>query len=767
MLTAVASGFVLAIFTPLVRRISSPAGGWILASLPAILVAYFLAQASGIWTGAVVLAIHPWAPALGISLNFRLDGLSLLFALLITGIGATVLVYSGRYLRDRARLGRLYALLLFFMASMLGLVLAENLLLLYVFWELTSISSYLLIGFEHERPEARSAALQALLVTALGGLCLLAGVVLLGRMGGSFEISALLAQGDAIRAHALYPAALSLILIGAFTKSAQFPFHFWLPNAMEAPTPVSAYLHAATMVKAGVYLLARLNPVLGGTGDWTAAVMVVGAVTMVGGAVLGLNKTDLKQILAYSTVSVLGMLVFLIGLGTPVAIEAMMVYLVAHGLYKGALFLTAGAVEHEAGTRDITKLGALQEFMPVTACAAGLAALSMAGLPPLLGFIGKELLYDSVLQAPAYEGLLTVAAVTAGALLFVLAAAAGFRPFFGRAGHVRRGVHEAAFSLWVGPLLLGAGGLALGLAPALMNAPARSAVLAIAPTVTAPVELALFHGLTPALFLSVVSVGGGLALYTLHGRLVVGGQRLGPLAEWGPASMYDRAVDALNRLAAIQTGLLQSGYLRHYLQVVIVTTVVLVGTAIVRWAALPQLVGSSGPYFHEAVLAVAIIAATITAVRTSSRLTSVAALGVVGVGVSLIFALFGAPDLAMTQLTVETLTVILLVLVMYHLPDFGVFGPRRHRLRIFAVSAAGGITMALLVLTAASLQYAPPISAYYIENSYTKAHGRNIVDIILTDFRSLDTLGEITVVAVSAAGVWAILCLRSGKGRRK
>ncbi len=581
MLTAVASGFVLAIFTPLVRRISSPAGGWILSSLPAILAAYFLAQASGIWTGGVILANHPWAPALGISLNFRLDGLSLLFALLITGIGATVLVYSGRYLRDRSRLGRLYALLLFFMASMLGLVLAENLLLLYVFWELTSVSSYLLIGFEHERPRARSAALQSLLVTALGGLCLLAGVVLLGRMGGSFEISALLAQGDAIRAHALYPAALSLILIGAFTKSAQFPFHFWLPNAMEAPTPVSAYLHAATMVKAGVYLLARLSPVLGGTGDWTAAVMVVGAVTMVGGAVLALNKTDLKQILAYSTVSVLGILVFLTGLGTPVAIEAMMVYLVAHGLYKGALFLTAGAVEHEAGTRDITKLGALQKSMPVTACAAALAALSMAGLPPLLGFIGKELLYDSVLQAPRYEGLLTLAAVTAGALLFVLAAAAGFRPFFSRASHVRRDVHEAAFSLWVGPLLLGVGSLALGLTPSLMNAPVRSAVLAIAPAVTAPVELALFHGLTPALFLSIVSAGGGLALYALHGRLVVAGQRLGPLAEWGPASMYDRAVDALNRFAVTQTGLLQSGYLRHYLQVVIATTVVLVGTAIV------------------------------------------------------------------------------------------------------------------------------------------------------------------------------------------
>lgn len=300
-----------------------------------------------------------------------------------------------------------------------------------------------------------------------------------------------------------------------------------------------------------------------------------------------------------------------------------------------------------------------------------------------------------------------------------------------------------------------------------MSAPVRSAALAIAPAATAPVDLALFQGVSPALLLSVVSAGGGLALYSLHGRFVVAGEALEPLAQWGPASIYDRAVGALNRIAVAQTGLLQTGYLRHYMQIVIVTTVVLVIAGIVRWAALPQLVGPIGPQFHEAVLAIAIIMATIFAVRSTSRLAAVAALGVVGIGVSLIFALFGAPDLAMTQLTVETLIVILLVLVMYHLPDFGVFGPRRYRLRNLIVSAAGGITMTLLVLTVASVQYAPPISAYYVENSYTLAHGRNIVNVIITDFRALDTLGETTVVAVSAAGVWAILRLRSRKGLPK
>ncbi|MGE5571040.1 MAG: putative monovalent cation/H+ antiporter subunit A [Rhodospirillales bacterium] len=767
MLTAVASGFVLAILVALVRRTSSPAAGWFLAALPAVLAAYFFSQASRVWSDGAILEHNSWAPGMGIALDFRLDGLSLLFALLITVIGAAVLVYSGKYLRNRARLGRFYGLLLFFMASMLGVVLAGNLLLLYVFWELTSISSYLLIGFENERAAARSAALQALLVAVLGGLCLLAGIVLLGNIGGSFDITALLGRGDAIRAHALYPAALSLVLIGAFTKSAQFPFHFWLPKAMEAPTPVSAYLHAATMVKAGVYLLARLNPAMGGTGAWTAAVVAVGVVTMVGGAILALNKRDLKQILAYSTVSVLGMLVFLIGLGTPLALHAMAVYLVAHGLYKGALFLTAGAVEHETGTRDIGKLGALFKSMPVTASASVLAALSMAGLPPMLGFTGKELLYESALHAPLQAGLLTTAAVAAGALLFVLAAAAGFGPFFGGARHAGTEVHEAPFALWIGPLVLGAGGLLLGLAPALLNAAVRSAALAIAPAATAPVDLALFQGLSPALSLSAVSAGGGLALYWLHGRFVAAGDKLEPLAQWGPASIYDRAVVALNRIAVAQTGLLQTGYLRHYMQFVIVTTVVLVMAGIVRWAELPQLVGPIGPQFHEAVLAVVIIVATIFAARTTSRLASVAALGVVGISVSLIFALFGAPDLAMTQLTVESLIVILLVLVMYHLPDFGVFGPRRNRLRNLIISAAGGITMTLLVLTAASVKYAPPISAYYVEKSYTVAHGRNVVNVILTDFRALDTLGETTVVAASAAGVWAILRLRSRKGLPK
>jgi len=762
MLAAIVSGFVGAIFAPLFRR-----AGWLLALLPAGLTVYFASEALPVWRRGAILSSYPWAPALGITLSFRLDGLSLLFALLITGLGALVVLYSGGYLHGHAQLGRFYAFLLAFMASMLGLVLADNLLLLYVFWELTSITSYLLIGFDHEREAARRAALKALLVTSAGGLALLAGFVLLGQAEGSYEIGALLKQGGAMRERAAYVPVLILILAGAFTKSAQYPFHFWLPAAMEAPTPVSAYLHAATMVKAGVYLLARLSPVLGGTGVWSIAIMTVGSVTMVAGGVQGLSKVDLKQILAYSTVSVLGILMQLIGAGTPVALTAMAVFVAAHGLYKGALFLVAGAVDHEAGTREVTRLGGLWKAMPVTATAGLLAALSMAGLPPLFGFVGKELFYESAMHARGYEELLTAAAGLTGALLFVLAGAAGFRPFFGRARRPAGEVHEAPLGMWLGPALLAGGGLVLGLAPKLMDAAARSAVAAMAPAEPAHIELALFHGLSPVLVISAASVAGGVALYAVHGRLIAAGERLTSLARWGPARAYERTMEALNIAAAAQTRFLQSGYLRYYLTALITTLVAVAGFSIIQFATFPKLVRLPDVHIYDGMVAVTIIAGALAAIRSSSRLAAVAALGVVGIGVALIFALFGAPDLAMTQLTVETLTVILLVLVLYHLPGFSTFSEPRRRRRDAVVAIAGGGLMSVLVLATAATSYAPVISHYYVANSYKLAHGRNVVNVILTDFRSLDTLGEITVLSVSAIGVWGLLRLRAREGRRK
>ena len=376
---AILSGFAAALIAPvLVRRMPS-FSGYLLAVLPAGLAIYFARLLFAAPPGGTVTSFA-WAPSLNLNFSLNADGLGLFFAVLISGIGALVILYSGGYLAGHAQLGRFYGWLLTFMGAMLGVALSDNLLLLYVFWELTSVSSYMLIGFDHEDATARAAALQALLVTVLGGVALLAGAIMLGIAGGSMEISVLLSRREMVQTSALFLPALILVLLGAFTKSAQFPFHFWLPNAMAAPAPVSTYLHSAAMVKAGIYLLARLSPVLGGNDAWTSIVGTVGLVTLLLGGFMALSRTDLKQLLAYSTVSALGLLTLLIGLGTPHALEAAIVFLLAHALYKGTLFLVTGAIDHETGTRDIRQLGGLACAMPKTATAALLAALSMGGV---------------------------------------------------------------------------------------------------------------------------------------------------------------------------------------------------------------------------------------------------------------------------------------------------------------------------------------------------------------------------------------------------
>lgn len=791
----------LAVMAPLLHRVLGSATHWLLGLICAGIAVWLGSHFPALADGAVIQESISWVPSLGINLDFRAGGVGLLLAVLVTGVGALILIYSGGYLHGNPQLGAFYAYLLFFMTSMLGLALADNLILLFVFWELTSVSSYFLIGFEHERYAARWAALQALLITALGGLAMLAGFVLLGQVGGALSVSELAGQAETLREHSLYVPILLLILLGAATKSAQFPFHFWLPNAMQAPSPVSAYLHSATMVKAGVFLMARLTPVLGGTDGWQNALTVMGLITMLLGAVLSFTSVELKRILAYSTISVLGVLTMLLGVGTPQAVQAAMVYLAAHAGYKGALFMIAGSMAHATHETNAEKIGGLRKAMPYTAAAALLAAISMAGLPPLFGFVGKESLYAAVLHADRFAILLTAAAVAAHILLLVVAIRVGIRPFWSMdpstevRGEPRTSVravlpetkvaggaskecldsapHEAPLSVWLAPLLAGVFGLMAAFLTSMVGRLVIGpAVASVHPAGEAAVtRLSFWHGLTPELGLSALTVAAGILLFAARNQLLrrvqeLLGQDRGQsphrpgLAGWTFSRGYDAAIGGLNWLAKTQTRVLQSGYLRWYVLTVLIVTIALAAPWLIRSHREFEYFGGPEINFHELVVAAMILISAVCVVRSRTRLAAVASLGAVGYGVALLFVFFGAPDLAMTQFLIETLLVILFVLVIYHLPPFAVLSGRRARLVDAVVASAFGAMMFGFTLSAMSAPAGSRLMEYFAQNSVPGGHGRNVVNVILVDFRAMDTLGEITVLAVAAIGVVAMLRLR-------
>lgn len=787
MLLTVLAGFILAICSPWIARAGGRWVGAILAAAPLAMFVYFASWIGEISGGRPIIQQWDWAPSLGATLSFHLDGLSLIFALLITGIGTLIVLYAGTYLQEHTYRGRFFAWLLTFMASMLGLVLADNIITLFVFWELTSISSYFLIGFDHHREIARRNALQALLVTAGGGLALLAGLILMAIVGGSMEMSALLGEGDVLRSHDLYVPILLLILLGAFTKSAQFPFHFWLPNAMEAPTPVSAYLHSSTMVKAGVYLLARLSPAIGETELWTILLTIFGGVTMVIGAYLAVRQVYLKRILAYSTVSALGVLVFLIGIAgsgpaegkadlVQYAGQAFAVFLLAHALYKAALFLVAGSVAHESGVADVTKLGGLRRAMPITAIAAGLAALSMAGFPPFFGFISKELLFEATLEEPKWGALMTAAAMVAGILFVVVSCLVALRPFWGKELPTPKRAHETPAAMWLGPASLALAGLVFGLLPNLVGQPLMGPVVTSVLGSEHPVEvkLAVWHGVNIALVLGAVVLAAGVGLFLLHDRISGIVAPIDKLNRIGPESWYDRGLRGMMSFAALQTRLLQSGYLRSYLLITIATTLALAGYAIARFGMLPIVLEMPEESWwqwgydnlYALMIAGLILAGAAGAVHSQHRLSAIASLGVVGYGIALIYLLYGAPDLAITQFIIETLTVILFVFVIYHLPRFPRISGTSQRMRDLSISVLAGAMMTVLVMLATSVQLHPKISEFHAEEAYPLGRGRNIVNVILVDFRALDTLGEITVLAIAAIGVLALLKLRPQARKR-
>jgi multicomponent Na+:H+ antiporter subunit A len=756
-----AAPFLLAIMAPLLHRAVPRHAGRVLALLIAGLFA-------GIWItpDRADPYIYEWVPSLGITLSFMFDGLGKLMALIITGIGALILLYGGSYLKGDPRLPRLYAVLLGFMGSMVGVVLGGNLLFIFVCWELTSITSFVLIGFDHHRAEARAAALKSLLVTAAGGLSLLAGVVMLGQIAGTYELH-LLAQAEGLREHSLYLPALILVLLGAFTKSAQVPFHFWLPAAMQAPTPVSAYLHSATMVKAGVFLLARLNGSLGSTDEWMFLLITFGGLTMLFGNLMALTRTDLKQILAYSTVGMLGTLTMLIGVGTPIAAASAIALLVAHALYKGGLFMVAGILDHETGTRDSRVLSGLGRVLPFTFVGAALAAFSCMGVIPLFGFIAKEKSYLTLIQAPHLGLWLVVAGVVANAAVVSIAAITGLRPFYGKRMQTEKHVHEAPPDMWLGPVLLGAAGLGLGLAAGAPITDLLERAAASLHGAPIPFELKLWAGLDGdyglAIGLSVVTLVLGAVMFFGRKFGLKAGQGIEPLAVVGPERIYEHTYKGSLRGAEMLTKRVQNGLLNTYLRIIIVTLIGLSVYSIYRHPDITMNLSVADVQAHEIGIVVLILAAVILAAVSKSRMAAVGALGVIGLGVTLVYASFSAPDLAMTQIMVETLMVLLFVLVFFFLPRYAQLSTRYERARDLLVSVVFGALMAVMVLAASGEEFFESRSQFHAEQSVPGGHGRNVVNVILVDFRSLDTLGEVTVLVAAGVGVVAMLKLKPGR----
>ncbi|GJQ63001.1 MAG: Na(+)/H(+) antiporter subunit A [Melioribacteraceae bacterium] len=736
----------------------------LLSLVPVFLFAWYLSYYNRVANGEIIKEVSEWIPAMGINLTFSMDGLSLLFALIITGIGSVVFFYAAAYLKHDKYITRFYVYILFFMASMLGVVTSDNIFGLFVFWELTSLSSYLLIGYYFDKESSRKSALQALLVTGTGGLALLAGLILLYIITGTTEISEMLAV-TGISSHELYTGAVILVLIGAFTKSAQFPFHFWLPNAMAAPSPVSAYLHSATMVKAGVFLLARLNPVLGGTEFWQNTLLIFGGTTMVIAAFLALKQTDLKKLLAYSTVSVLGTLTFMIGLGTETALKGMVIYLLAHSLFKASLFLIAGSIDHETGTRNVSQLSGLKSFMPFTAFVAIFAALSKMGFFPFYGFIGKETLYDAVLKSGSNEILLFSAVFIGGAVSGFVAITAGIKPFIGRTIETPKSPHEAPLLMYAGPIVLASAGFIFGLLPESFTGNiVEKTASAIAGT-NIEYTIKLWHGFNLVFLLSVVTLVVAYLLYRFRTKFTNISIASGVGDFIKPSMLYDKSLSMMISLARGQTRLLQNGYMRYYIVLIVSTALGLTGYVLFTSVDMSVIDISFDITFSEVVILLVMIAASITAIKAKRRLSAIASLGVVGYGVAIIFIMYGAPDLALTQFSIETLTVILFVLAIYRLPKYLPFSNTTLRFRDFIIAAASGVMMTMIVLLVTSEEMVSQLKSFFAENSLPLAKGKNVVNVILVDFRALDTMGEITVLAIAAIGVYALIKLRM-EGRK-
>ncbi len=737
----------------------------VLALVPAAAFGWVLTRLATVTDGAAVTETVPWVPSLDLEVALRLDALSLTFALLVTGVGALVLLYCARYFEpgddgSPRFAGNLTA----FAGSMLGLVLADDLLLLYVFWELTTVFSFLLIGGAGTKLAARRAAGQALILTTAGGLAMLIGLIMLGETSGSYLLSEVVADPGS---GPFLVAGTVLVLAGAVTKSAMVPFHFWLPAAMEAPTPTSAYLHAAAMVKAGIYLVARLAPGFAEVPGWRPIVLGLGLATMLVGGYRALRQNDIKLLLAFGTVSQLGFLMVLVGGGSRELAAAGLAMTLAHALFKSTLFLTVGVVDHATGTRDLRTLSGLGRRLPVLAVVGTLAAASMAGLPPLLGFVGKEAAFTALWEGGLPDRTAAVVVLVGLVLGSVLTAAYTARFLWGAFARKpgcadTRLIHPPSALFLTAPAVLALVGLLAGPFSPLLEPLVAGYADTLPLLVPEPEKLALWHGWQPALALSAVTVLGGALLF-LARRPVFRTQRrlaVGASADEG----YWNTLQALDRLAVLVTGTTQRGSLPAYLGTILVVVLALPGSVLLFRAPWPGEWRAWDSPIQALVGAVVLIAAVL-ALRIRQRLSAVLVVGVTGYGLAVLFALQGAPDLALTQFLVETLTLVVFVLVLRKLPKDITerHRPRERTVRGVIAVAVGGL-MAAAGAVALSARTATPVSVDYPEAAYELGGGQNVVNVTLVDIRAWDTLGEISLLVVAATGVASLVFLRRRTG---
>jgi multicomponent K+:H+ antiporter subunit A len=737
------------------------AAAWVAGVVTLAALALVMAAVPEIFRGQVLRWSTDWLPTLGLTFGFRMDGLAWVFALLICAIGALVVLYAAYYLHAKDPAARFFRYLLLFMGAMLGLVLADNLLLLVVFWEATSLASFLLIGYWNHRADAREGARMALTITGAGGLALLGGVLLLGHIVGSFQLDAVLAAGATIRAHPLYLPALVLVLLGAFTKSAQFPFHFWLPHAMAAPTPVSAYLHSATMVKAGVFLLARMYPALGHSDAWFWLVSLTGLSTLLVGAYLAIFQHDLKGLLAYSTISHLGLITLLFGMDNALAVVAGVFHILNHATFKASLFMAAGIIDHETGSRDMRRLNGLWKYLPWTGALAMVASAAMAGVPLLNGFLSKEMFFGVAVAAegPRLVALaLPVGATLAG--IFSVAYSARFIHdvfFNGEPVGLTHTPHEPPRFMRVPVEILVVICLAVGMAPALTVGPLLAVAAGAALGGPLPdYSLALWHGINLPLLMSVIALAGGLALYFGLQRFV-NLHRVVMLPRGGREAFLlfiDRSIGAARAL----TLALQNGSLQWYLLMLVLVAVAAGALPFLRGGATGTVtpLTPAGP-FAPAVLLMGAVCAIAAAVTYRRRLVALLFLGVVGLVVAWVFVYLSAPDLALTQVLVELVTVVLMMLALNWLPPASPREARRARIALHVgVAAAAGLGTAALAFMVMTRPF-DSIAAYFLANSVALGGGANAVNVIIVDFRGFDTLGEITVLGIAAVIIAALL----------